>query len=197
MTRGKAEPLDFRSAAEWRRWLRRNHNRSEGEWVYMYKKGAKRAGLRYPEALDEALCFGWIDGQLTAVDEDRYRQRWTPRRKGSNWSEVNKRKVRRLIAGGRLAEPGLAEVRAAKRAGRWRTHPTLRKKGDIPAELLAALKADSKALANFRAFASSYRRTYAGWVAGAKTGTTRRRRIEAVVRRSRENRKPGIDSLYR
>ena len=163
----------------------------------MYKKGAERKGLRYPEALDEALCYGWIDGQLKAVDEDRYRQRWTPRRKGSNWSEVNKRKVRRLTADGRMAEPGLARVRAAKRDGRWRKQSTARKKDGIPPELLAALKTDSRALANFRAFAESYRRTYAGWVAEAKTDATRKRRAEAVARRSRENRKPGIGSLYR
>jgi uncharacterized protein YdeI (YjbR/CyaY-like superfamily) len=197
VTRPERGPLDFRSAAEWRRWLKKNHNRSEGDWVYMYKKGAKRTGLRYPEALEEALCFGWIDGQLKAVDEDRYRQRWTPRRKGSNWSEVNKRKVSQLVADGRMAEPGLVAVRAAKRDGRWQTQPARRKREDIPTELLAALKADPKAWANFRAFAASYRRMYCGWVAEAKTDATRRKRAEAVVRRSRENRKPGMDSLYR
>ena len=197
MTRPERGPLDFRSAAEWRRWLKKNHNRSEGEWVYMYKKGAKRTGLRYPEALEEALCFGWIDGQLKAVDEDRYRQRWTPRRKGSNWSEVNKRKVRQLVADGRMAEPGLARVRAAKRDGRWRTTPSVRKSQGVPPELLAALKSDQKAWTNFQAFAASYRRMYCGWVAEAKTDATRRKRAEAVVRRSRENRKPGMGSLYR
>jgi len=163
----------------------------------MYKKGAKRTGLRYPEALEEALCFGWIDGQLKAVDEDRYRQRWTPRRKGSNWSEVNKRKVRQLVADGRMAEPGLAKVRAAKRDGRWRTTPSVRKSQGVPPELLAALKSDQKAWTNFQAFAASYRRMYCGWVAEAKTDATRRKRAEAVVRRSRENRKPGMGSLYR
>lgn len=84
------EPLDFRDARAWRRWLVRNGAKSTGEWVYMYKKDAEQAGLRYPEALDEALCFGWIDGQVRAVDENRYKQRWTPRRKGSNWSAANK-----------------------------------------------------------------------------------------------------------
>jgi uncharacterized protein YdeI (YjbR/CyaY-like superfamily) len=197
VTRPGQEPLDFRSAAEWRRWLKKNHNRSEGEWVYMYKKGAERTGLRYPEALEEALCFGWIDGQLKAVDEDRYRQRWTPRRKGSNWSEVNKRKVSQLVADGRMAGPGMAEVHAAKRDGRWQTQPARRMEESIPAELLSALKADPKAMANFRSFAASYRRMYCGWVAEAKTDATRRKRAEAVVRRSRENRKPGMDSLYR
>jgi uncharacterized protein YdeI (YjbR/CyaY-like superfamily) len=197
VTRPEPEPLDFRSAAEWRRWLKKNHDRSEGEWLYMYKKGAKRTGLRYPEALEEALCFGWIDGRLKAVDQDRYRQRWTPRRRNSNWSEVNKRKVSQLIADRRMAEPGLASVEAAKRDGRWQKQPARRKRGDLPFELVAALKADQKAMANFQAFAWSYRRMYAGWVAEAKTDATRRKRAEAVVRRSRENRKPDMGSLYR
>ncbi len=194
----ESEPLDFRSAAQWRRWLEHNHDRSDGEWVYMYKQGAKRQGLRYPEALDEALCFGWIDGQLRAVDEGRYRQRWTPRRPRSRWSEVNKRHVRRLTATGRMREPGLAQVRAAKRDGRWQTPPTEGRGNRVvmPPDLARALRADRVARENFRAFAPSYRRMYAGWVAEAKREDTRRRRIEAVVRRSRENRKPGISSLY-
>ena len=119
------EPLDFRSAREWRKWLRRNHAKSQGEWVHMYKKGA-RAGLRYLEALDEALCFGWIDGQIHAVDEEKFRQRWTPRRKGSVWSQLNKTRVKRLIADGRMAGAGLAAVRAAKRSGRWQAVYTSR-----------------------------------------------------------------------
>jgi len=162
----------------------------------MHKKAAKRAGLAYPEALDEALCFGWIDGQLRAVDEERYRQRWTPRRRRSNWSEVNKWKVRKLTAAGRMAEPGLAAVRAAKKDGRWSSQPPAGATARLPARLRAALKADKKALKNFEAFAPSYRRTYIGWVMEAKTEETRRRRIDAVVRRSRENRKPGIESMY-
>lgn len=80
------KPLDFRSRGEWRRWLQRNHAKSQSEWVYMYKKGAGCSGLRYQDALDEALCFGWIDGQIKAVDKDKFRQRWTPRRPRSIWS---------------------------------------------------------------------------------------------------------------
>jgi uncharacterized protein YdeI (YjbR/CyaY-like superfamily) len=160
----------------------------------MYKKSARRTGLCYPEALEEALCFGWIDGQVRAVDEDRYKQRWTPRRKNSTWSEVNRRKVAELTRAGRMAEPGLAAVRTAKRDGRWAGRP--KRRAGMPPELLVALKADPKALANFRAFAPSYRRIYSGWVAEAKTDATRARRVEAVVRRSRENRRPTITSMY-
>lgn len=192
----ETKPLDFAGAAAWRRWLARNHAKSDGKWVYMYKKDARRKGLRYPDALDEALCFGWIDGQVKAVDADRYRQRWTPRRKTSTWSDTNKRKVKRLIAEGRMAEPGLAAVRAAKRDGRWAAGSGAPRPDRVPPELLQALAAAPQAARNFAAFAPSYRRLYAAWVADARTETTRARRIAAVVRRARENRKPGITGLY-
>jgi len=189
-------PLDFRSAAQWRRWLAKNHARSAGEWVYMYKRGAKRTGLRYPEALDEALCFGWIDGQIHAVDRDRFRQRWTPRRPGSVWSQRNKASVERLTAEGRMVEPGLAQVRAAQRNGRWQAAYTARTAPELPADLRRALVAVPAAWRNFNEFAPSYRTMYIAWVADAKRDVTRERRIEAVVRRARENRRPGIDPMY-
>jgi len=189
------EPLDFRNAAEWRRWLRRNHAKSQGEWVYMYKKAAK-SGLRYQEALDEALCFGWIDGQIHAVDEEKYRQRWTPRRKGSIWSLVNRQKVKRLTAEGRMTDAGLAAVRAAKRSSKWQSAYTSRTAPQLPTDLRRALKVSPEAWGNFNKFAPTYRNMYIGWVADARQPETRRRRISAVVRRARAGRKPGISSLY-
>jgi len=191
----QSKPLDFRSAGEWRRWLRRNHAKSRGEWVYMYKKGAS-AGLRYVEALDEALCFGWIDGQIKTVDRDRFRQRWTPRRPGSIWSQLNRDRVKRLTADGRMASAGLAAVRAAKRCGKWQTAYTSRTAPELPTDLRKALRTVPEAWRNFSRFAPSYRTMYIGWVADAKREETRQRRIAAVVRRAREGRKPGISSFY-
>ena len=188
-------PPDFQDAAEWRRWLRRNHARSQGEWVYMYKKGAK-VGLRYPEALDEALCFGWIDGQIKTVDEEKFRQRWTPRRPGSIWSQSNKAGVKRLMAEGKMCEAGLAAVKTARKTGRWRAAYSNRRSSRLHSELQTALKADPEALKGFWKFAPSYQRIYAGWVADAKQGATRQRRVEAVLRRACEGRKPGIGSFY-
>jgi uncharacterized protein YdeI (YjbR/CyaY-like superfamily) len=189
------KPLDFRSAGEWRRWLERHRDKSQGEWVYMYKKDADRAGLRYQDALDEALCFGWIDGQIKAVDNDKFRQRWTPRRKGSIWSDGNKRRVRRLIADGRMTDAGLAAVRAAKKAGMW-TADSPRSAAPLPADMAAALQSAAPAWENFTGFAPTYRLAYTWWVTSARQPATRQRRIAAVVRRSRENRKPGMESLY-
>jgi uncharacterized protein YdeI (YjbR/CyaY-like superfamily) len=189
-------PLDFRNPAEWRKWLRRNHAKSQGEWVYMYKKDAGKVGLRYPEALDEALCFGWIDGIIKAVDRDRFKQRWTPRRPGSIWSQSNKARVKRLTAAGRMCEAGLAAVKTARKTGKWQNAYSNLRSPHVPPELVEALRADPLAWKNFNRFAPSYRRIYAGWVADAKQVATRERRIAAVVRRARASRKPGIDSLY-
>jgi uncharacterized protein YdeI (YjbR/CyaY-like superfamily) len=193
--RNPSEPLDFRSAAEWRSWLRRYHARSQGEWVYMYKKAAE-AGLRYSEALDEALCFGWIDGQIHAVDKEKFRQRWTPRRKGSVWSLANKTRVKRLTAEGRMTRAGLAAVAEAKKTGRWAAAYASRRVEPVPIDLTRALKAEPEAWRNFRRFAPTYRNMYVGWVTDAKQAATRQRRIAAVVRRAFRNLKPGMGSLY-
>ena len=189
------DPLDFRSAAGWRKWLQCNHAKSQGEWVYMYKKAA-RDGLRYQDALDEALCFGWIDGQIYAVDKDKFRQRWTPRRKGSVWSLANKTRVKRLAAEGRMTRAGLAAVGEAKKTGRWQAAYASRREERVPADLARALKAEPEARSNFRRFAPTYRNMYVGWVADAKQAATRQRRIAAVVRRAFRNLKPGMGSLY-
>jgi uncharacterized protein YdeI (YjbR/CyaY-like superfamily) len=161
----------------------------------MYKKAAK-SGLRYQEALDEALCFGWIDGQIHAVDAEKFRQRWTPRRKGSIWSLVNREKVKRLTADGRMTDAGLAAVRAAKRSGTWQTAYTSRTAPQLPADLRRALKASPEAWGNFDKLAPTYRNMYIGWVADAKQAETRQRRISVVVRRALGNLKPGMGSLY-
>ena len=187
--------LDFLTRELWRRWLARNHAKSQGEWIYMYKKSAK-SGLRYRDALDEALCFGWIDGQIHAVDGEKFRQRWTRRRPGSVWSQVNKTKVKRLIAEGRITAAGLAAVKEARRTGKWQTAYTNRREDRVPVDLAKALRAEPEAWRNFEGLAQTYRNMYAGWVRDAKRAETRQRRIAAVVRRALRNLKPGMGSLY-
>ena len=187
--------LDFSTREQWRRWLQRNHAQSQGKWVYMYKKCAK-SGLRYQDALDEALCFGWIDGRIHAVDEEKFRQRWTPRRPGSVWSQANKDRVRRLVVEGRMCEAGLAEVKHARQTGKWQAAYTNRREEAVPTDLVNALRADPVAWRNFKGLAQTYRNMYAGWVQDAKRTETRQRRIAAVVRRALRNLKPGMGSLY-
>jgi len=161
----------------------------------MYKKGAG-AGLRYRDALDEALCFGWIDGQIHAVDVEKFRQRWTPRRRGSVWSQANKDRVKRLTAQGRMCRAGLAEVASARKTGKWQAAYTNRREERVPAALAKALRAEPDAWRTFKGLAQTYRNIYAGWVRDAKRAETRQRRIVAVVRRVLRNLKPGMGSLY-
>jgi uncharacterized protein YdeI (YjbR/CyaY-like superfamily) len=161
----------------------------------MYKKGAARSGLRYQDALQEALCFGWIDGKMKSLDQNRFMQRYSPRREGSTWSESNKRRVRELALAGCMAEPGKAAVRAAKKTGAW-NRLSQRSVGATPPDLYRALDSVPQARANFERFPRSARIGYVWWVVSAKRPETRRRRVAAVVRRSRENRKPGMDSPY-
>jgi uncharacterized protein YdeI (YjbR/CyaY-like superfamily) len=109
----------FASQAAWEKWLAANHERSPGVWLELPKKGSERASVTRAEALEVALCYGWIDSQVNTVDEERYRQRFTPRRARSNWSKINCAAVERLHAGGRLAPAAIREMEAAKGDGRW------------------------------------------------------------------------------
>ena len=105
--------------AAWEEWLEANHSAAQGVWIKMAKKASGVESVRYPEVLDSALCFGWIDGRREALDERYFLQRFTPRRARSNWSSVNREKVERLTAEGRMRPAGLAEVERAKADGRW------------------------------------------------------------------------------
>lgn len=109
----------FRDQAAWERWLERNHDRVDEVWVKLAKKASGRASVTYEEAVESALCFGWIDGLTRSLDEDYYVQRFTPRRKRSNWSKPNRERVAALTKAGRMRPAGLAEVERAKADGRW------------------------------------------------------------------------------
>jgi uncharacterized protein YdeI (YjbR/CyaY-like superfamily) len=111
--------ISFASAAEWEEWLEDNHAESEGVWIKMAKKGTGIESVRHPEAVESALCFGWIDGRREALDERYFLQRFTPRRSRSKWSRINREKAEQLIADGRMRAAGLAEVERAKADGRW------------------------------------------------------------------------------
>ena len=113
------KPKFFKSPTEFREWLEKNHEKEDEVWVGMFKKASGKAGINYDQSLDEALCFGWIDGMTKGIDEDSYMQRFTPRRSKSNWSKINKGHVSRLLKEGKMMPSGLAAVEAAKKDGRW------------------------------------------------------------------------------
>lgn len=113
------KPLLFRDAAEWRSWLVANHANAKEVWVVHWKAKSSASGLRYGDALEEALAYGWIDSMMKSLDKDRVIQRYTPRQPNSNWSESNKARADKLILNGRMTEAGLAAVEAAKKLGKW------------------------------------------------------------------------------
>ncbi len=184
--------IEFSGSGEWRHWLQQNHNRVESAWLIHYKKSSNKAGLSYGQALDEALCFGWIDVRMRSIDKDRFMIRYTPRKKKSVWSRINRDRAESLIEAGRMTPAGLAKIEEARQNGLWDTAYTSLEKEEVPADLKAALVQDKTADVNFNSFANSYRNSYIGWINAAKTGQTRRRRIDEVVKRSRLNKKPGM-----
>lgn len=185
--------LYFKDRNEWRAWLEKNHNKSEGEWLFHYKKKSNKKGIRHIEAVEEALCFGWIDSKLKSIDEDCYILRYTPRKGKSVWSKINKDAAERMIALGKMTEAGSEKVELAKKQGLWQTAYTNIIKERLPSDLKKALISNKTAWKNFQNFANSYRNMYIGWVKNAKTETTRKKRISEVVKRSEDNRKPGIE----
>jgi uncharacterized protein YdeI (YjbR/CyaY-like superfamily) len=149
--------------------------------------------LNHVDAVEEAICFGWIDSKLKKIDEEQFILRYSPRRKRSVWSKINKDKAEKLISLGQMMPAGLEKINQAKTSGYWDKAYTNLVKDHLPSDLKKALMKNKKAWDNFQEFANSYRNTYIGWVDNAKTLETRKRRITEVVKRSIENKKPGID----
>ena len=183
--------LEFRDGARWRRWLEENHSQEDWVWVVIYKKGSKEKGLRYGEAVDEAVCFGWIDGGMRSMDGERFRLRFSPRRRGSVWSLLNRERAERLIGAGLMAEAGLRAVDEAKGNGMRDAAYTSRMEPEVPEDLSEALRENEEAWKNFEAFPNSAKLMYVRWVEGAKREGTRVRRISEVVRRAARNIRPG------
>jgi len=176
--------------AVWRDWLERHHAEKREIWLVFLKKHLKEPCVTYDEAVEEALCFGWIDGVLRRIDDREHAVRFTPRKPRSVWSESNVARVERLIAEGRMTEAGLALVRAAKESGAWEEAASGRLEV-TPDDLAAALADVPAADAAWRAWAPSHRRQYIYWVLDAKRSETRARRIAEVVRLSAAPRESG------
>ena len=139
--------------------------------------------------MEEAICFGWIDGKLRKVDEDSFIVRFTPRKAKSVWSKINRERAEKLVASGRMTGTGLAKINEAKKSGFWDNAYTNRIRDEVPADLKEALIAKGKAWENFQGFANTYRNMYVGWVTSAKTDETRKNRIAKVVSQSLQNKK--------
>lgn len=178
------EPLELivADAAAWRAWLGEHHATPTGVWLVLAKKGTTRpTSLTYDQALDEALCHGWIDGQTRRRDETTYLQRFTPRRARSPWSKRNVGIIGRLQREGRMHPAGVAEVERAKTDGRWDAAFAGPVSMEVPADLAAALAAQPRAQAMFDILTSRNRYAVLYQIATAKRADTRTRRIEKFV----------------
>lgn len=176
---GAAKPRSFVSRAQFRAWLDRHHASAAELNLRLFKVHTRERGVTYREALDEALCFGWIDGVRRALDADSFTQRFSPRRRGSKWSMVNRRRMRELQAEGLLAAPGLAawQVASKKPAGySFESKPTT-----LAKQYLSQLTANGKAHSYFQRQAPWYQRTSSFWVMSAKQEATRQRRLEQLI----------------
>jgi uncharacterized protein YdeI (YjbR/CyaY-like superfamily) len=173
--------IPFASPAEWEDWLEDNHALSDGVWIRMAKKNAGIESVRYPEVLESALCFGWIDGRREKLDERYFLQRFTPRRSRSKWSRINREKAERLIAEGRMRPAGLAEVERAKADGRWEAAYQGQKSSTVPDDLKRELDARPKAKAFFAELNSQNRYAILYRLQDAKKPETRARRLAKFV----------------
>jgi uncharacterized protein YdeI (YjbR/CyaY-like superfamily) len=173
--------LQFATPADWEDWLVHCHTQDTGVWLQIAKKGAGVSTVTYEEALDVALCYGWVDGQRKSLDERFFVQRFTPRRARSIWSKRNVAKVEQLIAAGRMHPAGQAQVQAAKDDGRWEAAYDSPKDMVLPEDFMAAIQQNEKARPVFETLNKSQRFSIAFQLHNARTPETRTRRLGRIL----------------
>lgn len=182
------ERITAANGEEFRAWLHEHHDTANAVWLVYFKKGSGTASITWSEAVDEALCYGWIDSKAQSIDENRYQQYFSPRKPTGPWSMVNKNKIKALENAGRMQPAGVAAIQAAKANGSWTILDDAQNL-IVPDDLSEAL-ADQDARDNFDALAPSRRRSVLAWIALAKRGDTRRRRIQQTVDAAASGRAP-------
>ena len=175
-----------KSRAEWRKWLEKNHTRTEGIWLVSYKKATGKPRFDFDEAVEEALCFGWIDSKGGKVDDERSMVWFTPRKKGTGWSKINKERVEKLIKAGLMSAAGLAKVEASKKDGSWNALDAVEAL-EIPSDMEKAFSKNKTARGYFEAFPRSVKRAILEWISSAKKPETRAQRIAETVTKAEQN----------
>ena len=188
MPKAKLPPnaIHPKTRAAWRAWLEQHHRQSDGVWLVSYKKATGKALFDYDEAVEEALCFGWIDSKPNKLDDERAMLWFAPRKAGTGWSRLNKARAEKMIAAGQMMPAGLAKIAAAKQDGSWGALDAIEELA-IPAELDLALNANPIAAQYFQAFPRSVKRAILEWIANAKKPETRAKRIEETARLAAQN----------
>ena len=173
--------LYFKTSDAWRDWLQSNHDKEKEVWLIFYKKETGEPSMEYESSVEEALCFGWIDSIIKKLDERKYARKFTPRKDSSNWSELNKKRVERLIRQNRMTEMGLVKIEKAKKNGQWDKPDRPSIPLDIPQDFQSALDNNSKAKETFTGLAPTYQKHYIGWIYTAKRPETKEKRIKESI----------------
>jgi uncharacterized protein YdeI (YjbR/CyaY-like superfamily) len=182
----------FATRAAWRAWFVKNHAKASEIWLVYYKKASGKPGIDYAASVEEALCFGWIDGIKKRIDDDRYTHRFTPRRPGSRWSPRNVERARQLVAAGKMMPAGLTAFRERQSYDPRAMAARAMKEIPLPPEVETALRASPSAWANFTALAPSHRKRYVGWLRSAKRPETLMKRVAEAVALLEQNAKLGM-----
>ena len=178
--------------SEWRKWFVQNHDKSSGIWLIFYKKHTGKSTLEYDAAVEEALCFGWIDSIIKKIDEEKYARKFTPRKRDSHWSKLNRKRVEKVIREGRMTAHGLVKIEAAKKSGLWDENERPEINVQMPEELEEALAKNKKAKGHFDQLAPSYQKHFMLWILTAKRKDTKERRVEESIRLLEQGRKLGL-----
>ena len=189
MPENETETFCPASRKEWRQWLKKNHSAKQSVWLVCYKKHTQVPSITWSEAVDEAICFGWIDSVRHPVDAEKFKQFFGKRKPKSGWSKVNKEKIARLIDEGLMAPAGLAVIETAKQNGSWNILDEV-EEGILPKDLLKEFKAYPGSKAHFLSLSKSVRKAMLQWVILAKQPATRQKRITEIAERAGQKLKP-------
>jgi len=186
------EKIYLTTRAEWRAWLTKNRGRQDEIWLVFYRKHAGKPTLEYDAAVEEALCFGWIDSIIKKLDHERYVRKMTPRKSNSRWSESNKKRAGNLIEQGLMNESGMAKIKEAQQSGRWNQPDRPDLPFAVPLELRKALAKNRKAKTFFNQLAPTYRKQFIGWICVAKRPATKDRRLRESIALLEQGKKLGL-----
>ncbi len=182
-----------RNREEWRAWLEKHHAIESEVWLVYYKQHMGKPRVAYDAAVEEALCFGWIDSNIQKIDEEKYAQKFTPRKNTSKWSALNKKRVAQMIQEGKMTEAGLATLNYEGQEDDYGRTPERAEQDLVPPPFFAqALRLNRKARDYFNSLAPSYRRNYIRWLSAAKTDETRNKRVKEAIALLAENKKLGM-----
>lgn len=184
------EKLYVTDRDKWQMWLKKNHKTKKEIWLIYYKKHTGKPRIPYDDAVEEALCFGWIDSTVKRLDDEKFAQKFTPRSDKSRWSELNVKRAKKMMQEGRMTKAGLLLFKERDKKG-LKAKP-LKKKLAIPPDLKKLLTKNKKAWQNFNNFAPSYKKLYIEWIMDAKKKETREKRIKQTVKWTAQNKKPGM-----